>query len=147
VVVTGAGAQQVEETLLDARVRCVRNPHWRSGMGSSISAGVGALPGSVSALLVLLCDQYAVTVQDLQGLVEHWEHKPQLSIGSQVRDRIGPPAIFPRSRFAELSELRGDQGARALLNAEDQRTVTWHLAPAGIDLDTPDQLQRMKTGH
>jgi molybdenum cofactor cytidylyltransferase len=50
------------------------------------------------------------------------------------------PAIFPRLCFSELTELRGDRGARAILERNSYRLVRVSMANAAIDLDTPEDL-------
>jgi CTP:molybdopterin cytidylyltransferase MocA len=50
------------------------------------------------------------------------------------------PAIFPRWCFTELRELRGDRGARAILERHAQRLAHVQMPNAAIDLDTPEDL-------
>jgi molybdenum cofactor cytidylyltransferase len=62
-------------------------------------------------------------------------------IAASVYDqRVGVPAIFPRVCFSELSELRGDQGARKILERNNYRLVRVPMSNASIDLDTPEDL-------
>ena len=42
--------------------------------------------------------------------------------------------------FRELADLRGDQGARAVLERNSYRLVRVPMANAAIDLDTPEDL-------
>ena len=53
---------------------------------------------------------------------------------------VGVPAIFPRLSFSELAELRGDQGARMVLERNNYRLVRVPMSNAAIDLDTPEDL-------
>ena len=53
---------------------------------------------------------------------------------------VGVPAIFPRSRFRELAELRGDIGARMLLHRNPDRVVRVPMESAALDIDTPEDL-------
>jgi CTP:molybdopterin cytidylyltransferase MocA len=53
---------------------------------------------------------------------------------------MGVPAIFPRSMFQRLAQLRGDQGARALLRRNADRTVRVTMPSAAVDVDTPEDL-------
>jgi CTP:molybdopterin cytidylyltransferase MocA len=53
---------------------------------------------------------------------------------------MGVPAIFPRSRFTDLTELRGDVGARALLRRNPDRVVRVPMESAALDIDTPEDL-------
>ena len=52
----------------------------------------------------------------------------------------GAPAIFPRTSFRELAELRGDTGARALLRRNADRVVRVAMPSAAVDIDTPEDL-------
>ena len=108
------------------------------GMAASIRAGVAGLSGPV---LVALADMPEITAQDLYLMV---------SLGAQARGAIlraaaadgrpGNPVLFPADLLPQLAQLTGDQGARAILQAEGARV---HLLPlagerALIDLDTPE---------
>jgi molybdenum cofactor cytidylyltransferase len=55
----------------------------------------------------------------------------------------GVPAIFPRSVFSDLVALRGDVGARVLLQRNPDRVVRVPMASAAIDLDTPEDLLKI----
>src|SRR5262249_60892465 len=63
VVVTGA----VDGPLLG--VIGVHNPDWRSGMGSSLAAGLGALPDACAAAVVALVDQPLIGPGVIQRLI------------------------------------------------------------------------------
>jgi molybdenum cofactor cytidylyltransferase len=53
---------------------------------------------------------------------------------------VGVPAIFPRICFSELMQLRGDEGARAILERNAYRLVRVPMPNAAVDLDTPADL-------
>jgi molybdenum cofactor cytidylyltransferase len=53
---------------------------------------------------------------------------------------MGVPAIFPRTMFRELAQLRGDVGARALLRRNADRVVRVPMPSAAVDVDTPEDL-------
>ena len=62
-------------------------------------------------------------------------------IAASVYDQhVGVPAIFPRLCFSELAELRGDHGARGVLERNNYRLVRVPMVNAAIDLDTPRDL-------
>jgi len=54
-----------------------------------------------------------------------------------------PPAIFPRAIWSQLLLLRGDQGARALLESAAQRSLV-AMPAAALDVDTPAELARLE---
>jgi CTP:molybdopterin cytidylyltransferase MocA len=51
--------------------------------------------------------------------------------------------LFPRSAFAALGELSGDQGAKALLQSPGFEVRSIPFEDAAIDIDTPADLQKL----
>jgi molybdenum cofactor cytidylyltransferase len=115
VVVVRPDLPAIEDTLAGLSLTCVPNPRYMEGMGTSLALGVKSLAQSTQAALVLLGDEPAVPSDTVQALVGAYlrEHKA-ITIpiyGSQP----GPPTLFSRSIFSELSALEGDTGGRQLV--------------------------------
>ena len=91
-------------------------------------------------MLVLLGDQVGVTADDLKRLAAAWKGEESMIAASVYDQHVGVPAIFPRLCFSELAELRGDQGARTVLERNSYRLVRVPMPNAAIDLDTPEDL-------
>ena len=140
IVVLGSGAAQLAPLLKHSPGSVVINQEWREGLASSIRAGVARLPAACSAVMLLLADQAAVTAEDLKRLAGSWRKQPQHMAAALYSGSCGAPAIFPRSAFRSLSELRGDTGARALLVRNPDRVVRVPMPSAAVDLDTPEDL-------
>ena len=92
------------------------------------------------AVLILLGDQVGVNADDLKRLAAAWKGEESVIAASVYDQHVGVPAIFPRLCFSELAELRGDQGARAVLERNSYRLVRVPMPNAAIDLDTPEDL-------
>jgi molybdenum cofactor cytidylyltransferase len=148
-VVLGAQAREMTHLLAHSPASVVVNRHWEEGMGSSLRFGVAALPPACDSVLVLLGDQVGVSADDLKRLASAWRGEESMIAASVYSQRVGVPAIFPRLCFPELAELRGDQGARFILERNSYRLVRVPMANAAIDLDTPEDLaalvERYKT--
>jgi molybdenum cofactor cytidylyltransferase len=86
-----------------------------------------------------------VTAEDLKRLAGSWRKQPQHIAAALYSGSCGAPAIFPRSSFRSLSELRGDTGARALLVRNPDRVVRVPMPSAAIDVDTPEDLLALET--
>jgi len=140
IVVLGAGAAKLAPLLEHSPGSVIVNHEWREGLASSIRAGVARLPPSCNGVLLLLADQAAVTADDLRRLAGTWRRQPQCIAAALYAGALGAPAIFPRSVFAELGELRGDAGARRLLRRNPERVVRVPMPNAAIDVDTPEDL-------
>ena len=116
------------------------NHEWREGLASSIRAGVARLPASCTGVMLLLADQPAVSADDLKRLAGTWRKQPQYIAAALYAGTSGVPAIFPRSAFRDLAELRGDVGARVLLRRSADRVVRVPMPSAALDVDTPEDL-------
>jgi molybdenum cofactor cytidylyltransferase len=140
IVVLGSRAADLAPLLTHSPATIVINRDWREGMASSIRAGVARLPSSCNAVLLILADQAAVTAEDLKRLASAWRRQPQSIVAARYALTTGVPAIFPRSTFGDLTDLRGDIGARTLLQRHTDRIVRVPMPSAAVDLDTPEDL-------
>ena len=140
IVVLGAGAVELAPLLKHSPGSLVVNHEWREGLASSIRAGIARLPASCTGVMLLLADQPAVTADDLKRLAGTWRKQPRYIAAALYAGTSGVPAIFPRSAFRDLAELRGDVGARALLRRGADRVVRVPMPSAALDVDTPEDL-------
>ena len=129
-------------------LRTVINLHWHLGLGNSIASGVATLPSHVSAVLIFLCDQVALSFEDLKCLQACYENALENNssniICAEYEGSLGVPAIFPRLYFSQLSALDGDQGAKQLLFSNP--IISLSIAAAAIDIDTQAQLHEFIAG-
>ncbi len=139
-VVLGARAAELAPLLKHTPASVVINREWSEGIASSIRCGVSRLPAACSAVMLVLADQAAVTAEDLKRLAGTWRRQPEYVAAALYSGGMGVPAIFPRSRFSDLSGLRGDVGARALLHRNPDRVVRVPMESAALDIDTPEDL-------
>lgn len=143
-VVLGAEADGIAPMLATLDVDLVMSPGWREGLSSSIRAAVAwARSRQAIALLLTVGDQLDLTSGHLDDLVIA-SGAASRTVASAYDGILGAPALFPATRFAELTALTGDHGARSLLrHHDDVVSVPW---PAGnADLDTPADLQRLRS--
>ncbi len=146
-VVLGAHAAKVAGQLdlaKEAYVHLVENIAWESGIASSIHAGMRALLEHLpeaDAVMLLVCDQPRLTSEHLKMLMAaHESGNRRAIVASFYRGIAGVPAVFPRSQFSRLMELKGDVGARALLRNPDCAMVTVAFNGGEMDVDTPEDL-------
>jgi len=140
VVVVGAEAEQVTPALAGREVQVLRNYRWQEGMSTSLSLGVAALPSSVGAAVFLPVDQPLVDARFLRSLVTYWQqHNAGIVVPVGREERRGTPVLFARRFFAELAQLSGDIGGRALFAQYPDDLVTMPVADPDMltDVDTP----------
>lgn len=122
---------------LDAAVTTISNFEPERGLGSSIAlAARHAQTVSAERLLVMLGDMPFVSVPTLQRLIELTAANGATACRYDDQT-LGPPACFGSALFAQLEELDGDKGARALL----RDAAALDVAPRELlDIDTAEQL-------
>ncbi|MEI8299532.1 MAG: nucleotidyltransferase family protein [Pseudomonadota bacterium] len=138
-VVIGARSGGVRAALASTSATLITARHWRRGMACSLVAGVRAAPRSARHLAILSVDQWRIDARDLRRLCARAGRVP---VAAQYSGRRGVPAVFPRHMLPALLALRGDQGARALLQSDAVRAVA--MPAAAEDLDTPADLRRLR---
>jgi molybdenum cofactor cytidylyltransferase len=139
VVVLGADADRIRAHLAGLPVHVAQNPHWASGMASSIRTGLAAalaLDPDVDAVLIALCDQPALSADIIARLAGLHRATGRMA-AARYGGRHGAPAVFGRAHFPALSALHGEEGARALLNREPEAVAGIDLPEMAVDLDTP----------
>src|SRR2546430_823605 len=112
IVVLGARAEEIREQIQFGKARAIINPDYANGMSTSIQAGLRAI--DAEAAMIVLADQPLVTPRTFDALIDEYRRvKPNVVIPTFNGFR-GNPAIVDRSLFAEMMELRGDIGCRAI---------------------------------
>lgn len=143
VVVTGDHARAVGAALGGLHARIVNNADWRSGMGGSIARGMQAIAPDSDGVLILLCDQWRISKQDLRKLVATWRAQPGRGASANWDGNFGPPAIFPAAMFEDLRRLSGESGAKSLIATRPNFTNV-EMPSAGFDLDTEEDLRNLR---
>ena len=92
----------------------------------------------------MLCDQPLVTAQHLRSLLEKWSGDEREIVATAFADTIGPPVLFSRGVFADLLELKGDRGARALLEDSRFNLLSVRFDDAAVDIDTLNDLDALQ---
>ncbi len=147
VVVLGANAEQIRPVLNGLKVVVALNPAWSEGMASSMRTGLqalGAVDPSIDAVLLTVCDQPAFSADVIQRLLGALQTSGRGIAAARYAGRNGVPALFRREHFFALVTLKGDQGARALLNGHPAGVAPVDLPELALDLDTPDDVARWR---
>ncbi|MEO0621635.1 MAG: molybdopterin-binding/glycosyltransferase family 2 protein [Pseudomonadota bacterium] len=123
-------------------VRTVENPRAAEGMGTSLAAGLRALPADTDAALVVMADMPEISAADIDRLIAAFDPAEGREIirATTATGRPGHPVLFSRRFFEALQALEGDRGARTILeeNAEFVTDVPLAGEAATTDLDTPE---------
>ncbi|WP_433184918.1 nucleotidyltransferase family protein [Actinoallomurus sp. CA-150999] len=139
VVVTGAAAVDVAGAVV------IHNPDWRTGMASSLRAGLSALAPDCPAVVIALVDQPRVTAAAVRRLRAAHESGARVAVAT-YDGRPRNPVLIAHEHFAEAAAgASGDVGARGFLRAHPELVVAVPCddVAAADDIDTPEDLQRL----
>ncbi len=144
VLVLGASAETIRRQLPLQGLNVVVNPAYEQGMASSLQAGLSALDEQIDAALIILADQPFVRPETLDQLAAHLS-KAHIVIPSYKGVR-GNPVLLNRSVFAEVMQLKGDTGCRAIFGSHAESIVNLEVEDEGIllDLDNQEDYRRLK---
>lgn len=138
VVVTGAA----DVGLLG--VITVHNPVWRSGMASSLAAGLGAVPGTCDAAVIALVDQPLIGADAIRRLIAAYRAGAQVAVATYDGEPRNPVLLARRHWAGVLALATGDVGARPYLRAHPGQVTPVECGDTGRpdDIDTPEDLAR-----
>jgi CTP:molybdopterin cytidylyltransferase MocA len=140
VIVTGAAPVSLPPGVIS-----VFNPDWASGMGSSLAAGLGAVPDGSAAAVIALVDQPLVGPAAVDRLIAAFEAGARVAV-SAYDGQPRNPVLIAREYWAEVAGLAvGDVGARPFLRAHPDLVTLVECGDTGRpdDVDTPDDLARL----
>jgi molybdenum cofactor cytidylyltransferase len=147
IVVLGHEPERMRHAIAGLPVTAIENPHWQTGMGSSLRCGVQAAMDASPALLNLLLmvsDQPRLNAQVLRDLLATHAAANQRITAARYSGRLGVPAIFPIRLSAELMAVQGDQGARSVLQTHAAHVTPMDWPDGAFDVDTAADAARMQ---
>jgi len=147
IVVAGHQRAEVEKALAGLRVRIVHNPDFAEGLGTSLRAGIAAVPADSDAAIVCLGDMPRVDAALMNRLIAAFDpDRGALVVVPTFEGKRGNPVLWSRRFFPDLMAIEGDVGARHLIGrySEAVAEVTVEGKAALIDVDTPEALSGVK---
>jgi molybdenum cofactor cytidylyltransferase len=147
IVVLGANADLISTEMDKIKVHVIENPAWEEGMASSLRTGLNALvkiSPVVDAVIFMVCDQPFISAVVLDDLITTHKKTGKPIVTCNYGEAIGPPALFHKSLFAELMQLKGDTGARKIIQTHNDETTTVLFVKGNIDIDTKGDYEASK---
>jgi molybdenum cofactor cytidylyltransferase len=145
-VVVGDAADGVVQDAGNPGVQIVVNARHREGMGTSIAAGISALPQDAEAAVIVLGDQPRVTAASINALIDAYRTTGKPLVASRYGGVTGAPTLIGRALFDEARHLHGDVGGRWLIDRHPDLVEEVPLSPdQAVDLDTPEDFARVRS--
>ena len=146
IVVLGANSQIITPTLNYPDINILYNDNWKEGMASSIRAAVSEVKsdGTVDSILFMLCDQPFVSTALIEDMLSRKQKSGKGIVACTYDNIAGVPMLFSRAFFAELSQLKGQEGAKKILqNHHPDDIILVPFDKGDTDIDTPEDYRQL----
>lgn len=149
VVVLGAHADEVMESIDFGDATIAINEDWTEGMAASIRVGLDLLARDASweRAFVVLGDQPGIPEEVPERLLDAAASTHRPVVVPVYRYERGHPVLFDRSLWPRLMALSGDVGASALLATHPEWVEEVRFSSSmPRDVDTRDDLADLRRG-
>ena len=146
VVILGKNADLFENEI-EEKARVIINKDWEEGMASSVRLGLHTLLNSkpyMDAVIFMVCDQPHISSSVLNELITTQQKTTKQIVTCNYGESIGPPALFHKKYFRELMELKGNVGARNIIQQNMNDVVTVPFPEGNIDIDTDEDYKALQ---
>ena len=140
---------EIENVLSLLPVKILKTSFENIGIGNSISKGMELLKkNDPEGVLILLGDMPDITTKHINRMIDEFiNNSLQKIIRACSQNMIpGNPVLFPKSFFDLLLKLKGDEGARKILNNYNHM-IKYIILPkmtALTDIDTQEQFDEWR---
>jgi molybdenum cofactor cytidylyltransferase len=148
VIVVGHEAEKVKQSLEGKRVTLVDNPLYHEGMGTSLRAGLEAVPAKTEAIMIYLADQPLLEPYEInrliQALAEARAHNQSIVVPF-FRGHRGNPVILDSSHKNAILEVVGDAGCRRVIKSNPEKVFMVEMETDHVvrDVDTIEDYERL----
>jgi len=141
-IVTGYEHETIINLINNSGIECIYNNDYKKGIGTSISAGIRELDKTIRGVMIIPADMPIISTKDLIKLQNKFiELNCSKVIFPKYKSQFGNPVILPKKYFNILEGLKGDFGAKSLINKTDIITVNTDIGTI-FDIDTVSNLKK-----
>ncbi len=115
------------------------------GQANSIREGIlAAKLYDADAAVIILADQPLIPRSAIDALLLHFRSDPSCIVVTTNGEIISPPVLFPKAWFEPLLQLRGDQGAKQLIQQESRiQRIPSSLDTTLFDVDNEQDYRKL----
>lgn len=136
IVVTGFNGELVSGNLDELDVEVIHNPDFDQGISSSLQHGLNALSPDIDGAVICLADMPWVSPQQIDQLINAFDPASDQAICVSTHNgRRGNPVLWGRHFFPEMMQLKGQSGARRLINKFQEFVCEVEAADTGVLVD------------
>ena len=144
-VVVGSNRVELAAELAGLEHTLIENIESARGIGSSLRAGITAVPEDAAGAVVMLADMPFVTADLLRELLACWRESSAPLAISLYGEVAAPPMLYGRALFAELRDTEREVTGKMMVQRHRSEAVAIALPEAALaDLDTPADVERAR---
>lgn len=146
IVVMGSNQELIKNELNSTNIEISYNPDWESGMSSSIAKGLNDLlliAPDVEKCIISVCDQPFITHTVFENLLTEYNKTGKGIVASSYAETVGIPVLFDKKYFKELLGLKGQEGAKKIINNFLSDSVAVPFQKGNIDIDTLEDYDKL----
>jgi CTP:molybdopterin cytidylyltransferase MocA len=144
VVVLGAGAEDIVARVDLHGARPVICDRWEEGQSASLATALAEM-ADAEAVVVTLGDQPRMAAEAIRRVVAA-RGDGAAAVRATYGGEPGHPVLLECELIDRLRDVSGDHGARNLLLSVNTRDVPCDDLGGGEDVDTPAQLDALRSG-
>lgn len=145
-VVTGAYKEAIDLEVATTDTQSVHNPDWQLGIASSIAIGLKKLQEvkpTIHTCIISVCDQPYISTAIFKDLIHKYNESGKGIVASEYANTVGTPVLFSDSYFNELLNLKGNEGAKKILQHYKEDVAAVPFEKGAIDIDTIDDYNKL----
>ncbi|UKM64438.2 nucleotidyltransferase family protein [Flavobacteriaceae bacterium GSB9] len=145
-VVLGANSDIVNPQLKEYPITIIKNERWKEGMSKSISKAtlffLDRKPRP-DGIMFILADQPFVTSTYLSEMINSFTPNKKQILATRYKDgKKGVPVVFDKYYFKELADLKGDKGAKIVLEAHNVCVQILDAPFVNMDIDLKEDYEK-----
>lgn len=131
------------ERLSDPRIVVAVNERYREGMSSSLQHGLLQVAATFPSIMVILADQPFLDSGTIDLLLARFRSSDKDICAPCFKGRQGLPVIFSSRFYDDIMAIRGDVGARAIVNGNPECVLNVEIENGAcfFDIDCEEDLQ------
>jgi molybdenum cofactor cytidylyltransferase len=149
ILVGNTKTDKMADYIQDVNINYITNEEADKGMSTSLKKGMSAVPDDIRAILLFLGDQPFIPKEVVDKMVSIYEeqyHSGIRIVRPSYSGQMGHPVLFDRAIFPFLMKIKGDKGAKDILElfAPQLETIDFSEGKWNMDIDTPIDYENAK---
>ncbi len=145
IIVLGHEKEQIEK-FVKKNITIVANNEYKNGLSTSLKKGISALPEDCDAAVIILGDMPKISFNLINSLIKNFDPKNNINIViPSHKGKRGNPILIGRKFFPDILKLKGDMGAKNIINnnINDIYDIPQRTSSSLIDIDTKEDLKNI----